>query len=79
MKHGLHSISFPSISTGAFGYPIWLAAPVALRTILDFLRSEQHDLEEVRMVLYTREDEKAYTVYAQALERLLAAKVGGKS
>jgi O-acetyl-ADP-ribose deacetylase (regulator of RNase III) len=77
MQHGLHSISFPSISTGAFGYPMRLAAPVALRAILDFLKQERHDLDEVRMVLYTREDDKAYTVYAQALERLLGADAGG--
>ena len=47
VKNGLRSISFPSISTGAFGYPIRLAAPVALKAIFDFLRKEQHDLEEV--------------------------------
>src|SRR5215468_157362 len=34
----LHSISIPSISTGAFGYPLRLAAPVAMRPIVDFLR-----------------------------------------
>jgi len=79
VQNGLHSISFPSISTGAFGYPIRLAAPVALKAILGFLRSEQHALEEVRMVLYTREDDKAYTVYAQALEQLLAAGAEGRT
>ncbi len=77
VQNGLHSISFPSISTGAFGYPIRLAAPVALKTIVDFLKQEQHDLDEVRMVLYTREDDKAYDVYAQALEELLGAELGG--
>jgi O-acetyl-ADP-ribose deacetylase (regulator of RNase III) len=77
VKNGLRSISFPSISTGAFGYPIRLAAPVALKAIFDFLRKEQHDLEEVRMVLYTREDEMAYAVYAQALEQLLGIDVNG--
>jgi len=71
VQNGLRSISFPSISTGSFGYPIRLAAPVALRTIVDFLRTEQHEPGEVRMVLYTREDEKAYTVYAQALGEVL--------
>ncbi|SPE56391.1 conserved hypothetical protein [Verrucomicrobia bacterium] len=73
VQHGLHTIAFPSISTGAFGYPIRLAAPVALRAIVEFLREEQHELEEVRMVLYTREDEKAYAVYAQALEQVLGS------
>src|SRR6266700_2083486 len=74
VQNGLHSISFPSISTGAFGYPIRLAAPVALKAILDFPRKEQHELEEVRMVLYTREDDTSYDVYARALEELLGCK-----
>jgi O-acetyl-ADP-ribose deacetylase len=71
-RHRLRSISFPSIATGAFAYPIRLAAPVALKAIVDFLEQAKHDLEEVRMVLYTREDETAFAAYAQALERLLA-------
>jgi len=58
---------------GAFCYPMRLAAPVALKAILDFLLKEQHELGEVRMVLYTREQDKAYAVYAQALEQLLGA------
>ncbi len=51
-EHGLTSISFPSIATGAFGYPLRLAAPIALQAIFDFLRTEKHSLELVRMVLY---------------------------
>ena len=74
VQNGLHSISFPSISTGDFVYPIRLAAPVALKAIVDFLRKEQHELREVRVVLYIREDEKAYAVYAHALEELLGCK-----
>ena len=74
-ERGLHSISFPSISTGAFVYPIRLAAPVALKTIVEFLRREQHCFDEVRMVLYSRENEAAYTVYQQALEELLSESV----
>jgi O-acetyl-ADP-ribose deacetylase len=73
-QHGLHSISIPSISTGAFVYPIRLAAPIALRTIVEFLETEPHNLDEVRMVLYTREDDKAYTIFAQALEQLLSVR-----
>src|ERR1700756_2652909 len=64
VQQGLRSISFPSISTGAFCYPIRLAAPIALKTIVQFLQKERHSLDEVRMVLYTREDDTAYTVFA---------------
>ena len=72
VQHGLHSISFPSISTGAFIYPLRLAAPIALKTIIEFLEREQHNLDEVRMVLYTREDDTAYTVFARTLEQILS-------
>jgi O-acetyl-ADP-ribose deacetylase len=71
VENGLRSISFPSISTGAFNYPMTLAAPVALRAILDFLRDEPHDLDLVRMVLYPREVGKAYSIYAAALRNVL--------
>jgi hypothetical protein len=45
---------------------------MALKSIVDFLKQQPHDLDEARMVLYTREDERACEVYAQALEQLLA-------
>jgi O-acetyl-ADP-ribose deacetylase (regulator of RNase III) len=71
VQHGLRSISFPSISTGAFVYPLRLAAPLALRTIIEFLERERHSLDEVRMVLYSRENERAYPIFAEALQRLV--------
>jgi len=76
-QHGLRSISIPSISTGAFIYPIRLAAPIALRTIIQFLEKEPHNLDEVRMVLYAREDDKAYPIFADALEQILSEKRTG--
>src|SRR6516162_7096026 len=72
VQHGLRSISVPSISTGAFVYPLRLAAPIALQTIIEFLGREQHDFDEVRMVLYTREDDRAYPIFADALQRLVS-------
>jgi O-acetyl-ADP-ribose deacetylase (regulator of RNase III) len=69
--HGLKSISFPSISTGAFGYPLKLAAPIALHAIYDFLKTETHGLELVRMVLYSYDNAAAYPTYAVALGRIL--------
>jgi len=75
-ENGLRSISFPSISTGAFGYPIRLAAPVALKAVVDFLETQRHDLDEVRMVLYTREDDKAYSIVDGALQQLLDSRAG---
>ena len=71
----LRSISLPSISTGAFVYPMRLAAPIAMKTIVDFLRTEPHELEEVRMVIYSREEDKAFGIFKQALEQILAENV----
>ena len=76
-EHGLRSISFPSISTGAFGYPLRLAAPIALHAICDFLKSEKHDLKLVRMVLYSYDNPAAYPTFLAALNRLFPATASG--
>lgn len=72
VEHGLRSISFPSISTGAFNYPMPQAAPIALRAIVEFLRTEPHWLELVRLVLYPEECAAAYEIHAEALRQILA-------
>lgn len=71
VQQGLRSISFPSISTGAFVYPLRLAAPIALMTIIEFLEREEHSLDEVRMVLYSRENDRAYPIFADTLQQLV--------
>jgi len=55
---GIRSISFPSISTGAYRFPIHDAARIALSTVRDFLR--RHGFEEIRFVLFSDGDLKAY-------------------
>src|SRR6185436_16461344 len=79
VQNNLRSISIPSISTGAFGYPLKLAAPVAMKTIVEFLRHGRHNLDEVRMVLYQREDDRAYPLFAAALEQVLAESPGNRT
>jgi O-acetyl-ADP-ribose deacetylase (regulator of RNase III) len=67
-EHGLRSIAFPSISTGAYGYPMDEAAPVALKATCDFLSAQGgSSLKLVRFVLYGWQ---AYQVYRRALVRL---------
>ncbi len=56
---GLKSIAFPSISTGAYGYPIGEAHEVALRTAISFLDREDR-LNEVRFVLFSTRDLEIY-------------------
>jgi O-acetyl-ADP-ribose deacetylase (regulator of RNase III) len=72
VKNELHSISFPSISTGAFGYPIQEAAPVAMQAIVDFLKSQPNNLDLVRMVLFPYDNKRAREIYSEALEKIIA-------
>lgn len=66
-QYGLSTVAFPSISTGAFGYPVTHAAPVALEAVAEFLRSEAGSVREVTFVLY---DAGTFGAYAEALERV---------
>ncbi|MFB0515642.1 MAG: O-acetyl-ADP-ribose deacetylase [Candidatus Neomarinimicrobiota bacterium] len=61
----VRTIAFPSISTGAYGFPIERAAPIAIETVQDFL-AEEPSIDEVRFVCFSRED---YQVYQQELQR----------
>lgn len=54
-KHGIDSIAFPSISTGAFGYPVEEAAKVALKTVQVTLM-ELKNVKTVRFVLHSQRD-----------------------
>jgi O-acetyl-ADP-ribose deacetylase (regulator of RNase III) len=64
----LTSISFPSISTGAYGFPIEKAAPIALSTVKEVLAQlrasgagDEVPLKEVRFVLFSDRDLEFYT------------------
>ncbi len=59
LKHGLRTIAFPSISTGAYGYPIEKAAQIAYDTVFDQL-SVHSTIEEVYFVCYNELDYKVY-------------------
>jgi len=60
----LRSVSFPSISTGIYGYPLDLAAPLAVKAILAFLSARAVSVEQVWMVLF---DRTTYAAYERAL------------
>jgi O-acetyl-ADP-ribose deacetylase len=63
---GLASVAFPSISTGAYGYPVQEAAPVAVNAVIDHLRSTPDTrLALVRFMLF---DEGTARAYARALD-----------
>jgi O-acetyl-ADP-ribose deacetylase len=60
------SISFPSVSTGAFGYPVDAAAEIAIRTVADLL----HTPKSVTLVRFVLFDQRTYKAYAKAAEKL---------
>jgi O-acetyl-ADP-ribose deacetylase (regulator of RNase III) len=62
----LHSVAFPAISTGAYGYPPALAAPVAINATIEALHKAQH-VHEVRFVFF---HESMYKVFANAAEQI---------
>lgn len=66
-EKGLRSIAFPSISTGAYGYPVEEASRVALSTVLDFIRGNKGRLDLVRFVLFSDSD---FDVYCRTLRAL---------
>ena len=65
-EKGITSVSFPALSTGAFGYPLEEAAAISLSTVNDYLGGET-SLKLVRFVLYSK---SAYEVYREALKSL---------
>jgi len=67
-EHGLKSLSFPAISTGAFGYPVSEAAPVAISATLEALAAAKH-VNKVRFVLFDAGTLRAYTGAAEKLSR----------
>ncbi len=62
--YNLKSIAFPSISTGAYGYPIEKASSIALKAVKDFLEIES-SIKEIRFVLFNDID---YSMYLSIIE-----------
>ncbi len=66
-EHGLRRLSFPSISTGAYRYPVRPAARAALEAVSDELAAHPAALELVRFVLF---DTSTLEAYLEALTKL---------
>ena len=66
VENGVRSIAFPSISTGAYRYPVDKAAEIAIQIVIDFLK-EHKEIELVRFVLF---DEKTYRAYEAVLQKI---------
>jgi len=66
-ESNLNSISFPSISTGAYGYPVNQAARIALDAVIAFLGQSDTSLREVEFVLF---DSRTLVAYSSALREM---------
>jgi O-acetyl-ADP-ribose deacetylase (regulator of RNase III) len=66
-QHDIHTIAFPAISTGIFGFPLERATEIAVSATKRFL--EGHALPE--QVIFVCFSQRAYQVYLDAMQRLL--------
>ena len=57
-EHGLKTIAFPAISTGAYGYPIEEAAKIAIKAVRDYLKNSK--IEKAILVLFSDRDRQVY-------------------
>jgi O-acetyl-ADP-ribose deacetylase len=64
---GAQTVAFPSLSTGAYGYPVEEAASMALSTIAEYLQAHPAVLGEVRLVAFSDGDFERYRAALQAL------------
>ena len=70
-QHGIRTIAFPSISTGAYGFPMERAARIAVRETKAFLERNP-SIQRVRLVCF---GQSASEFYAQALDEVLRNQV----
>ena len=68
VDNGLKTVAFPSISTGAYGFPIEKAAPIAIGTVKEFLENHP-EIEKVYFVTFSDRD---LEVYLRTADRILS-------
>jgi O-acetyl-ADP-ribose deacetylase len=72
VEHDVKTISFPSISTGVYGYPIDEAAEIAVRAAADWLREHSGPVRTIKLVQFSDRDHEIYKRHAQKLRENLA-------
>ena len=65
-EHGIKSISFPAISTGAFGYPLEEGAGIAVKAVSETIPK----LSSVQLIQFILYDDKTYNVFEEKLKNL---------
>ncbi len=66
-EYDIRTISFPSISTGVYGYPIEEASKIALKAVLDYL-SKGSKIELINFILFSEDD---YLIYEKLFKEIL--------
>ena len=64
---GVKSIAFPSISTGAYGFPMERATEIALKEVSEFLKKDE-GIEKVVFVCFGKE---AFRIYKEKFKKLI--------
>lgn len=64
IKNSIHTIAFPNISTGIYGFPKARAAKIAVKTVKTFLDANP----EIEQVVFCCFDEENYEIYKEQLE-----------
>lgn len=72
-EHDVKTISFPSISTGIYGYPLEEAAEIAVKTVANWLRNHTEPVRIVKLVQFSDHDHDVYRRHAQNLRREFAS------
>lgn len=69
LAYGIRRIAFPSISTGAYGYPVDNAANVAVHTVRQFLDTHPGKIDAVVWVLF---DDRTFAIYKAEIDSICA-------
>lgn len=71
-EHDAKTISFPSISTGIYGYPLQEGAEIAVKTVAEWLRNHTGPVHAVKLVQFSAADHEVYRAHAQRLRGMAA-------
>ena len=63
VENGVETIAFPNISTGVYGFPKVKAAEIAIKTVTDFLETN----EQINQVYFVCFDQENFDLYSQLI------------
>ena len=66
VENGVRKIAFPSISTGVYGYPVNLAAEVAVKTVKEFLKNNPDSMDEIIWACF---DDRTLAAYEGEIDK----------